>query len=136
VTERLYYYNSYQTTFQANVVDKYVDKGKYALILNQTCFYPTSGGQICDKGSIAEVPVIDIEEVNGEVIHYLQDEVSADIGDVVSGKIDWRTRFDHMQQHTGQHILSGALMKLYQEDTQSFHMGKICMHNRYSCSGY
>jgi len=127
VTERLYYYNSYQTTFQANVVDKYVDKGKYVLILNQTCFYPTSGGQICDKGSIAEVPVIDVEEVNGVVIHYLQDEVSADIGDVVSGKIDWRTRFDHMQQHTGQHILSGALMKLYQEDTQSFHMGKdVC----------
>jgi alanyl-tRNA synthetase len=127
VTERLYHYNSYQITFQANIVDKYVDKGKYALILNQTRFYPTSGGQICDKGTIEEIPVIDVEEVNGEIIHYLQNELSSDIGECVSGKIDWRDRFDHMQQHTGQHILSGALMKLWQKDTQSFHMGKdIC----------
>jgi alanyl-tRNA synthetase len=126
-TEKLYHYDSYQKTFQASIVDKYLDKGKYAVILNQTCFYPTSGGQICDKGFIENIPVIDVEENNERIIHYLENEIIAGIGELVTGTIDWQHRFDHMQQHTGQHILSGALIKLWQKETQSFHMGMdIC----------
>jgi len=126
-TEKLYHNDSYQITFQASIVEKYKDRERYALILNQTCFYPTSGGQINDRGVIEGLTVLAVEEENGKLIHYLQDEIKAAIGDTVTGRIDWQYRFDHMQQHTGQHILSGALMKLWQKDTQSFHMGEdIC----------
>lgn len=126
-TEKLYHNDSYQIAFQARVVEKYKDRERYALILDQTCFYPTSGGQISDRGIIEGLPVLTVEEENGKIIHYLQNEIKAAIGDTVTGRIDWQYRFDHMQQHTGQHILSGALMKLWQRDTQSFHMGEdIC----------
>ena len=123
-TEKLYHNDSYQTDFQADIVEKYMDKGRYALILNKTYFYPNSGGQISDRGVIEGIPVLSIEEENGRVIHYLQNEIKASIGETVCGKIDWSYRFDHMQQHTGQHILSGTLMRLWQKDTQSFHMGE------------
>ena len=123
-TEKLYHNDSYQITFQADIVEKYMEKERYALILNKTYFYPNSGGQISDRGVIEGIPVLTVEEENGRIIHYLQNEIKAGIGETVCGKIDWSYRFDHMQQHTGQHILSGALMKLWQKDTQSFHMGE------------
>ncbi len=126
-TKRLYHYNSYQTKFTACIIDKYGAKGRYALILNQSCFYPTGGGQICDKGEIEGIAVWEVEEREGRIIHYLAKEITAGIDDTITGEIDWPYRFDHMQQHTGQHILSGALMKLWQKDTESFHMGNdVC----------
>lgn len=123
-TEKLYHNDSYQTTFQAKIVEKYKEKERYALILNKTYFYPNSGGQISDRGAVEGIPVLNVEEENGRIIHYLQNEIKEGIGETVGGKIDWSYRFDHMQQHTGQHILSGVLMKLWQKDTQSFHMGE------------
>ena len=123
-TEKLYHDDSYKTTFKGNILEKYVVQGQPVLILDKTCFYPSSGGQISDRGMIEGIPVLSAEEENGKVIHYLEKEIGAGIGETVCGKIDWPYRFDHMQQHTGQHILSGALMKLWQKDTQSFHMGE------------
>ena len=126
-TEKLYHKDPYKISFQATILEKYVDRDKHVLILDKTIFYPNSGGQICDRGIIEGISVIDVEEHDGKVIHFLEKEVFAGIGDSVSGNIDWPYRFDHMQQHTGQHILSGALMKLWERDTQSFHMGSdIC----------
>ncbi len=128
MTEKLYHHDSYQTVFQATILKKSIAKGRHILILNQSCFYPDSGGQICDRGMIERIPVIDVEEVDGTIIHYLADKVTANIGDTVTGEIDWKYRFDHMQQHSGQHILSGVLIDLWQKETQSFHMGKdLCM---------
>lgn len=134
-TKKLYYNDSYQIKFTARVIDKYRANGRYALVLDQSCFYPTGGGQICDKGEINEVTVSNVEEDEGGIIHYLEKEISAKIDDIVTGKIDWQYRFDHMQQHTGQHILSGALIKLCQKDTESFHMGKEISTVLISASG-
>ncbi len=126
-TVKLYHQDSYQTKFQAIVEDKYDDQGRHALILNQTCFYPLSGGQLSDKGTIEGIPVIAVEEREERIVHYLEREIAAGIGELVSGEIDWHQRLDHMQQHTGQHILSGVLMEFWQRETQSFHMGDdIC----------
>lgn len=126
-TEKLFHKDSYQNTFQAHIVEKYTDNGRYALVLNKTCFYPSSGGQICDRGIIEGISVIDVIEIDGKIIHYLEKEVMVETGGLITGTIDCLYRFDHMQQHTGQHILSGALMKLWGKDTQSFHMGNdIC----------
>ncbi len=124
MTERLYHDDAYQITFQGTIVSQYPHQGKYALILNRTCFYPESGGQTCDRGTIAGIQVLNVQEVNGNIIHYLPEELKANAGDKVNGEIDWPYRFDHMQQHSGQHILSGVLMDLWQRETQSFHMGE------------
>jgi alanyl-tRNA synthetase len=124
MTKKLFHQDSYQTTFQAKIVAKFVDKGKHNLILDQTYFYPNAGGQTCDRGKINGITVIDVQEENGRVIHYLERDIVAEIGATVSGEVDWKERFDHMQQHTGQHILSGALMNLWQQETLSFHMGE------------
>ncbi|NLL61880.1 MAG: hypothetical protein GX240_03725 [Candidatus Atribacteria bacterium] len=128
-TKRLYHKDSYQTKFQAIIVDKYpvTEQGKLAIVLNQTCFYPNSGGQINDRGTIEGIPVLAVEEEGDKIAHYLEQEIKNGIGDSVNGEIDWYYRLDHMQQHTGQHILSGVLMELWQRETQSFHMGEdIC----------
>lgn len=128
-TKKLYHQDSYQTKFQAIIVDKYsiTEQGKLAVVLNQTCFYPNSGGQINDRGTIEGIPVLAVEEEGDKIVHYLEQEIKNGIGDSVNGEIDWHYRLDHMQQHTGQHILSGVLMELWQRETQSFHMGEdIC----------
>lgn len=127
MTKKLFHDDSYQTKFKAKVLKYYSDNGRYILILDQTCFYPEVGGQICDKGFINRIPVIDVQEVNGNVIHYLQDDIKCNCGESVNGEIDWKERFDHMQQHSGQHILSATLIELWQKETQTFHMGKdVC----------
>ena len=126
-TIKLYHQDSYQTKFQAIIVDKFLEKDKHALVLNQTCFYPNSGGQINDRGTIEGMPVLAVEEEGDRIVHYLEHEIKNGIGDLVYGEIDRYYRLDHMQQHTGQHILSGVLMELWQKETQSFHMGEdIC----------
>jgi len=124
MTKKLFHHDSYQVDFQAKIVDKYMDNGKYVLLINQTYFYPNAGGQTCDRGTINGIPVVEVQEVDGNILHYLPGEINANAGETVSGKIDWKERFDHMQQHTGQHILSGALMDLWQKETLSFHMGE------------
>ncbi len=94
---------------------------KPALILDQTCFYPESGGQPCDKGTINEVEVLKVLEDEARIIHLLDEDISSD---KITGKIEWQTRFDHMQQHSGQHILSQSFHELLGAETLSFHLGE------------
>jgi len=127
MTRKLYHENSYQRKFRAMVLDKKVEKETSALILDQSCFYPNAGGQLCDRGTIEGLPVIDVQEVEANILHYIKGDISINQGDMITGEIDWKCRFDHMQQHSGQHVLSGILMSAWQKETLSFHMGeKVC----------
>jgi alanyl-tRNA synthetase len=127
LTERLYYQDSYLKEFKAKVLKKIKIDNQPAVILDETAFYPTSGGQPYDKGVIQDVPVVEVVEEGDEIIHILKEELKEEINSEVVGKIDWERRFDHMQQHSGQHILSGALMKLWGAETVSFHLGEeVC----------
>jgi len=120
-TERLYYTDPYLREFDARVVDRTMHEGKPALILDRTAFYPTSGGQPFDVGTIAGVRVVDVLETDdGRLLHVVDRQPDAD---AVKGAIDWTRRFDHMQQHTGQHVLSAAFDRLVGARTESFHLG-------------
>lgn len=127
MTERLYYEDSYLKEFKAKVLKKIKIDNRPAVVLDETAFYPTSGGQPYDKGVIQDVPVVEVVEDNDEMIHILKEELNEKINSRVVGKIDWNRRFDHMQQHSGQHILSAAFEKLWNADTVSFYLGdEIC----------
>lgn len=120
--ERLYLQDPYRTTFQARVTGICTYEGNPAVKLDRSCFYPASGGQPADRGSIDGSRVASVEQDGDEVIHVLT-ESGLQIGDTVRGEIDWKRRFDHMQQHTGQHILSQAFLKTVGASTESFHLG-------------
>ena len=121
MTARIYYTDPYCRRFEA-VVTRAVDHdGLPAVLLNQTAFYPTSGGQPFDTGRLNHVPVINTVDVEGEVVHVLSSPIAE--GERVTAEIDWARRFDHMQQHTGQHVLSAAFDRLFDNRTISFHMG-------------
>lgn len=117
MTKKLYYENVYQSTFVATVTKSEDDY----IVLSETAFYPTGGGQPYDTGTINGKIVSNVEEVNGEIRHYISDSIS--VGSKVEGNIDWERRFDHMQQHAGQHILTAAFVELYGHETISFHLG-------------
>jgi len=118
MTERLYYTDSYLHQFQARVVEISGDGRK--IYLNRTAFYPSSGGQPFDVGSIGGVAVIDVVDEEDRVAHIVEKPPA--MGEVTA-EIDWTRRFDHMQQHTGQHLLSAVLEELFGISTVSFHMG-------------
>ena len=120
-TERLYYRDSHLLEFDARVVDvSERDDGAIAVTLDRTAFYPTGGGQPNDTGTLGEARVIDcIDAEDQGVLHVVQGLVPQ-IGDTVHGTIDPLRRLDHMQQHTGQHILSAAFVKLFDAPTHSF----------------
>ena len=119
--KRLYYENSYQVEFEAEVVERKNIEGKPALVLDQTCFYPESGGQPDDRGVINGIKVVRVLEEEEKVIHVLEENISSDR---VKGRVDWQRRFDHMQQHSGQHILSQSFYELLKAETLSFHLGE------------
>jgi alanyl-tRNA synthetase len=133
VTERLYYHDSFLREFDARVVSCEPDRAsggkRWRVVLDRTAFYPTSGGQPHDTGKLGGpgmvdavdvVEVADAEDGHG-VVHYTSAELP--VGPV-RGTIDWAQRIDHMQQHTGQHILSAAFIELFKFPTVSFHLGK------------
>ena len=127
MTKRLYYQDSYLKEFKAKVLKKIKIDNRPAVVLDETVFYPTSGGQPYDVGVIQDVPVVEVVEEGDEIIHILKEELKEEINSEVIGKIDWERRFDRMQQHLGQHILSGALIEIYGAETVSFHLGeKVC----------
>src|SRR5689334_8509021 len=99
MTERLYYTDSYLAEFRSRVVDRSPDGSR--VYLDRTAFYPTSGGQLFDTGSIAGAAVMDVVDEGDRIAHVLSGPVAPP--DEVDCRIDWRRRFDHMQQHTGQH---------------------------------
>ena len=118
MTERLYYHDCYARMFTANVVD--TGEGGLVAYLDRTAFYPSSGGQPFDVGSLGAATVIDVIDEEDRVAHKLDRPASAG---PVEGRIDWPRRFDHMQQHTGQHLLSAVFLELFDMKTLSFHMG-------------
>ncbi|MCL4854619.1 MAG: alanyl-tRNA editing protein [Bryobacteraceae bacterium] len=119
MTERIYYNDSYQTEFRAHVLESSEDGRR--LYLDRTAFYPASGGQPHDTGCIDNAMVTDvIEEEDGRIAHILAAPVEHPDVDC---RIDWARRFDHMQQHSGQHLLSAVLMELFSVETLSFHLG-------------
>jgi len=120
-TTRLYYTDSYITSFDARVVD-IADDGR-RVYLDRTAFYPTSGGQPNDLGVLGGGIVTDIIDEGDRIAHVLDNGISGDVREV-TGKIDWQRRFDHMQQHTGQHLLSAVLEEAYGYHTVSVHFGR------------
>jgi len=126
MTRRLYYDDATLVTFDARIVAQRETERGLAVQLDQTAFYPTSGGQPHDTGTLAGIPVVDVwdeEDVGGPgAVWHLLEAGAAAVGDTVTGVIDWARRFDHMQQHTGQHILSAACVELYQGNTVGFHL--------------
>jgi len=121
MTKRLYFDDPYRTEFEATVVRRVEVDGKPGLILNQTCFYPTAGGQGCDKGFLNEVPVVDVLERDGEILHLMEGAIDVKR---VHGRIVWERRFDFMQQHSGQHVLSQSMLHVLGADTVSAHLGE------------
>jgi alanyl-tRNA synthetase len=121
MTERLYYTDPACISFDAEVTRTFVHEGRPAVILDRTAFYPTSGGQPHDIGTLASTRVVDVVDLeDGTVVHVLDSELASNA--VVHGEINWLRRFDHMQQHTGQHVLSAAFDHLFSNRTMSFHM--------------
>ena len=119
-TERLYRENAYTALFTAKVVRQEKTREGFEVVLDKTAFYPTGGGQPCDTGWLDGIPVIDVEEREGTVVHLLKAPLESD---AVTGRIDWERRFDHMQQHAGQHVLSACFDKIAGAGTVGFHLG-------------
>jgi len=121
--DRLYYANPYCKSFTARVVNQSQDtEGNHYVVLDNTAFYPTGGGQPHDSGTLNGIQVLNVEEVEDEIRHTLAESLGS--ATEVEGAIDWERRFDHMQQHAGQHILSAAFVELFESSTVSFHLGK------------
>ncbi len=120
-TRRLYFEDPYRVEFEARVLARRDLPEGQALILDQTCFYPEGGGQPADKGSLSGVEVTHVFEQDDEILHLMASPVA---DEAVTGRIDWDTRFDHMQQHSGQHVLSQCFHKLLNGKTVSFHLGE------------
>jgi alanyl-tRNA synthetase len=118
MTDRLYYQDSYLREFRARVANASPDRKR--IYLDRTAFYPTSGGQPFDIGKLGGIEVLDVVDEDGAIAHVL----GAPLEETeVAGVVDWRRRFDHMQQHTGQHLLSAVLVELFDAATVSFHLG-------------
>ena len=120
-TEKLYYQDPYLTAFTARVLSCEKSKSGWAVVLDRTAFYPEGGGQPADHGSLGAVQVTDVHETKGVIFHTCDGPM--EIGTQVAGAVDWPRRFDHMQQHSGEHILSGLLCSLYHCDNVGFHLG-------------
>jgi alanyl-tRNA synthetase len=119
-TNRLYYTDAYRASFSSRVVDRSDDGTR--VYLDETAFYPTSGGQPHDLGTLAGVAVTDVVDEGERIAHVLAAPLS-DSAANVDGAIDWNRRFDHMQQHTGQHLLSAVFEDLFGFATVSVHFG-------------
>jgi alanyl-tRNA synthetase len=121
-TERLYYTDAYLRTFTARIV-AVTSQG---VVVDRTAFYPTSGGQPHDTGTLGGVPVVDVVDAGDSVVHVVGDApatVPIVPGVEVEGTVDWERRFDHMQQHTGQHVLSAVFSQMLGAETVSVHLG-------------
>ena len=120
-TEKLYYADPFLTEFTAVVQSCEAGKNGFLVTLDRTAFYPEGGGQPADHGTLGDALVLDVHEKQGVVFHTLDKKV--EIGETVTGHVNWARRFDHMQQHSGEHIISGILCADYHCDNVGFHMG-------------
>ena len=123
-TRKLYYEDPFQKGFATTVVSCDAVKGGYAVVLAETAFYPEGGGQPYDTGVLGEANVLEVHEKSGVITHLC--DKPFEVGESVSGKIDWARRFDHMQQHSGEHICSGLICERFHCDNVGFHMGADC----------
>jgi alanyl-tRNA synthetase len=119
MTDRLYYTDSYLREFDACVVDRADDRKR--IYLDRTAFYPASGGQPFDTGRLGGIEVVDVVDEGDRIAHVLAAPLDADRA---NGRLDWARRFDHMQQHTGQHLLSAVIAELFGHPTTSVHFGR------------
>jgi alanyl-tRNA synthetase len=122
MTTRLYYTDAYLTAFDASVVNRSEDGRR--IVLDRTAFYPTSGGQPHDVGMIAGIAVADVVDGDADITHVLAEPLPP-AASAVACVVDWHRRFDHMQQHTGQHLLSAVLAELLGHQTTSVHFGAL-----------
>lgn len=125
MTERLYYNDSLLLEFEAQIEEIIQNENVWQVRLNRTAFYPTSGGQLFDTGTINDVKVINVTEDNGKIYHHIDAKPIFEEGDNVTGMIDPTRRRANMQKHTGQHILSQMLVRECQAKTVSAHLGEI-----------
>ena len=129
-TGKLYYEDCHLKTFTAKVISCQETPKGYAVTLDATAFYPEGGGQACDLGTLNDVRVLDVRESGEEVVHLC--DGALEVGTTVTGTIDWTRRFDQMQQHTGEHILSGLINATFGYHNVGFHVGKEFMEVDFS----
>ncbi|MDO4273791.1 MAG: alanyl-tRNA editing protein [Eubacteriales bacterium] len=120
-TRRLYYEDAYRKEFTAKVLECRTVKKGYHILLDESAFYPEGGGQPSDRGLLDQVKVSEVHEKEGELLHYTDEPIEP--GQEVIGRIDWEYRFDLMQQHSGEHMVSGLVHQAYGYDNVGFHMG-------------
>jgi len=125
MTEKLYYIDSHMYEFEATVLECESVKNGYALILDRSAFFPEGGGQAADTGFIGQAEVFDVQEKAGQHIHYTTAPLTA--GQKYSCRIDWEKRLRRMQNHSGEHIVSGLVHSYFGLDNVGFHMGEDCM---------
>ena len=122
MSEKLYYSDPFLQEFTATVLSCEQDKAGWKVVLDRTAFYPEGGGQPADTGILGDAKVIDVREKEGVIVHTC--DKALNVGETVTGRIDWARRFDHMQQHSGEHIVSGIICARYGCDNVGFHLGK------------
>ena len=120
MTEKLYYKDIHKTEFEARVIEAVNEKNAWKVVLDKTCFFPEGGGQPADKGWLNDIPVLDVRKEGDTIVHVLPENPGSGL---IKGKINPAWRKDFMQQHTGQHIISGALWAIGKYKTVSVHMG-------------
>lgn len=119
---KLYEKDAYQTTFSGNVISCEKEKDRWKIVTDQTCFYPEGGGQPADHGMLGEAVVLDVQEEQGQIVHWTDRPLET--GKEVKGQIDWDRRFYFMQNHTGEHLVSGLIHKKYGYENVGFHMNE------------
>lgn len=119
--KKLYYESAYRKQFEGTVLSCREGNKGWEVVLDETAFYPEGGGQPADTGTLGGVRVVDVHERNGEIIHYTDGPLA--VGESVSGAIDWDRRFLHMQEHSGEHLVSGLIHERFGYDNVGFHMG-------------
>lgn len=122
MTEKLYDKDSHIREFSANVIKCGQCGEKYAVVLDKTAFFPEGGGQFSDKGFIADSEVFDVQEKDGEIVHYTN--LPVQVGASVKCTLDWKRRFRCMQNHTGEHIIVGLIHNMYGFNNVGFHLGE------------
>ena len=120
-TEKLFYNNSHQKSFEATVLSCQKKENYYEIVLDQTAFFPEGGGQYADTGYLGDAKVLDVQEQEGQILHRTDQELP--VGEKVTGQLDWELRFMKMQQHTGEHIVSGIVHERYGYENVGFHLG-------------
>ncbi len=129
MTIKLYDLDAYQTTFEATVLSCTKREKDYDVILDQTLFFPEEGGQTCDQGTLNDVRVHDVQIIDQEIHHYVNDPLKGKI----IGKIDFKHRYTNMQNHSGEHVLSGLVKEMFGFDNSGFHLSLNEITTDYSC---